>query len=92
MISEFATNRPIDEGLRGGFLKMKKKDTQYGQPIFLYPGITLRVGSIVQISSPSRVSHAREIKAVDKFVDKVQEGVVVSKNNRSRPDCPKNRH
>jgi len=45
--------------------KSKSSEAEYGQPIFLYPGLALRVSSTMQLYSRSVMRK----KAVDKFVD-----------------------
>ena len=71
-------------------LEMKKRDVnQYGVPLFLYPGITLRAGSMMQICTPTR---DQKKESVDKFVDNPTLTGVVTKNKRTRPVCLKNRH
>lgn len=66
----------------------KQTPKQYGEPILLYPGLSLRVGSIMQIAMPTR-SYQKE--SVDKLVDKVDTLVGINKTKRSRAVCSKSR-
>lgn len=69
---------------------MKKRTTKdYGSAVLLYPGMSLRAGSMMQIIEPN-VQLKKE--DVDKFVDKQLLPLTTSKNMHSRALCSKNRH
>ncbi|PIR17107.1 MAG: hypothetical protein COV46_05625 [Deltaproteobacteria bacterium CG11_big_fil_rev_8_21_14_0_20_49_13] len=65
-----------------------KKNKPYGESVLLYPGITLRVGSIMQVLSP--ISTPKK-QTVDKLVDKGAMVVDSVKNKRPRAGCSRNK-
>ena len=67
----------------------KKRSVSYGQPLLLYPGMALRVGSMMQIAMPLK---NQKKETVDNFVDKEPSTGTFSKIKPSRQDCSKNRH
>jgi hypothetical protein len=64
----------------------KKISKEYGQPLTLYPGLTLRVGSMMQIL-PSKMNFKKE--AVDNLVDNTPLSRTISKKARNRAICLK---
>jgi hypothetical protein len=66
----------------------KTKKNEYGRPLLLYPGMSLRIGSMVQILDPIE----KEKESVDKHVDKHVLMGGMQRNSRIRPLCLKNRH
>jgi hypothetical protein len=66
----------------------KTKPSDYGRPVLLYPGITLRAGSIMTLE-PGQKRYTKE--PVDKSVDKPGSAPLPSKNKHIRPVCSKNK-
>jgi hypothetical protein len=66
----------------------KKTQKQYGEPILLYPGLTLRAGSIMQIAMPTK---SCKKESVDKFVDNIDTLIGINKTKHPRAVCLKNK-
>ncbi len=69
---------------------MKKSNTnKYGQPVLLYPGMALRIGSAMQVLTP--YEHVKK-EAVDKRVDNAPSTLSSIKNKHFREVCLKSKH
>ena len=66
----------------------KKTNNEYGDAILLYPGLTVRAGSVVLVHKPAK-SVTR--KPVDNFVEKAPLCATSTKNKHTRGVCLKNK-
>lgn len=70
---------------------MKKKYPQngIGETVLLYPGLSVRAGSVILMNRPSTSSRKQ---VVDNFVDNRSFLTTPAKDKRNRGVCLKNKH